>query len=260
MVEDRFNMAEKRIDALEAERKQVQALKERLKELELKAQSIPTQEVLEGGRAQMEASAHDLQRRRPERRDSSCNSRPASAASTASAASGRGPRLLARIVNLGWDSSETELCERARECLRTAGVEPEKWAHLHAAVGRTGVGSAAELWFHREIDLEKATTAIRAATIYYGASGLVWLGIKKAREELKAARAIHRAHECIGDVAKRNGTTSVVYTKHMGSKTVKRGHDVLLYIRRGTVAFMAQGVIEWAAEERRLIADYAEDS
>ena len=100
------------------------------------------------------------------------------------------PRTAARIGNLGWDTPDTELVERATTLLTKASVPEGSWQALCAACRPGGTGSMCDLQFTDERSLLVAKGLIRNANMTFGdAPRAAWLDIKKTQALTTCRRA-----------------------------------------------------------------------
>jgi hypothetical protein len=100
-------------------------------------------------------------------------------------------RVVARMGNLGWDSSKEVVITRAKEVLEKAGIKPSDYVGLTASFRQKG--SAAELCFGTPGLLQKAKFAVSDLEESYRTDKApVWLNVKKDREEMRPARVVHR--------------------------------------------------------------------
>jgi len=76
-------------------------------------------------------------------------------------------RTIAVIGNLGWDTSGTDLMQRAKEVLSDAGIAPDSVSNLCAVTYKGDKGSSAQLCFKQPSQLQHANLAVRALNRSY---------------------------------------------------------------------------------------------
>lgn len=139
IVDERFTQAKRRIEKVEKDQAELSHLKERLEKLEIESRDkVASQKVFEEARAAVEASAREAVAEAKQAREQAS---PPGLGGAPAAPSGR--------------------------------IQDDAWMHMCAAVVKSGMGSAVELYFGRESALEKATQAVRAARISYSGGARV---------------------------------------------------------------------------------------
>lgn len=123
------------------------------------------------------------------------------------------------VGNLGWDTPAQDLQQRLDAALEKAMIDSTTITATHCVVGRDGRGSAAEVHFASEHALQAAKAKMRNAHQSVIPGKTIWLDVKKTREELAPARAIHRAYEILTDPKGRR-EDSAMLDKNVGSKVI----------------------------------------
>ena len=180
-------------------------------------------------------------------------------ARSAPAAAPHGCSVVARSGNLGWDTESTVLLQRAKQALETAGIQNEAWDNLVAAVGRSDRGSACEVVFRDAGALATARMQMRARpTTFSPPDRPVWLDAKKTRQELRPARQVHRAAECLKDLGtSRHQMQDNLFEKNMLRRTVNYNGHMLAFVS-GSQLKCANKAGDWFTdEELELCSGYA---
>lgn len=129
------------------------------------------------------------------------------------------PCLWDRVGNLGWDMPAQELQDRLDKALNDGGIDPDTITTSHAVVGRDGRGSAAEIQFKTEANLQTAKGKMRNSRQSIVPGKSIWLDVKKTCEELAPARAIHRAFDILTDIESRREDCAML-DKNVGGKLI----------------------------------------
>lgn len=168
-------------------------------------------------------------------------------------------RTMARMGNLGWDTPDTQLIERARTVLQTARVEESAYTELVPATGRAGTGSSVQIAFVSAERLQRARMAVRAAGVSFGGGRRAWLDVQKTRDELRPARAVHRIAECLEEFeAEKPEEQRARIVKEMATKSVRAEAQRMCIFRSNGVAWTPAGRDRYTEEQRDLAAGIAE--
>ena len=185
--------------------------------------------------------------------DSNAGVRPATSSQTAGSC---GPRTVARMGNLGFDTPGAEIVKRAKEALIAANVPAETCGAVAAV--RRDQGSAAEIVFMSEQALKAASIAVRAQELTYVPGKYVWVNVAQTREERKPARIVHRMHDCLVDMEKLSGRGLAV-VKNVPGKYVTVGNDKVGFSLRGEWKWTAYATSRYHGQELDDSKAYAED-
>ena len=164
-------------------------------------------------------------------------------------------RVVARIGNLGWDDDENLIVTRAKEALDQAGIKQEDYVGLCATRKK---GSLAELCFSDPVLLQKAKMSFRALKHEFVSGKVVWLDVKKDREEMRPARVVHRITELIEEAESARDDRLPV-EKVLNGKFVKLGPQRAGYVSKGNWVWTALAVSRYPQEFRDMATAYAED-
>lgn len=167
-----------------------------------------------------------------------------------------GPRLHARIGDLGWDTEAATLTELAWEALEKAGISPQDIAALTPVTGRDNKGSGAKAMFRSEETLQAAKMKVRQARVTCVDAKYVWLDVKKTRAELAPARAIHRCGEIIQDLESRRPGGHRV-EKNVGSKVVCVGGSRAFFTLHGQMKATYWATRRYAPQEVESVLEYS---
>lgn len=151
---------------LEATNKKLAELEERLRAKELEEAARPRQRVAPPPQAA--SSSHQDHQRPTDRPHQQPHVTPQTAQRQTTASIG--PRLWARVGNLE---------SRLDQALEDAKVDPDTIATMHAVVGRDGKGSAAEIEFTSEANLQIAKGKFRNTRLSVVPGKSIWLDVKK---------------------------------------------------------------------------------
>jgi hypothetical protein len=166
-------------------------------------------------------------------------------------------RTVARIGNLGWDTDEKILMERALELLGKANITQDMYTGLSASIGRSGTGSAAELCFYQSQKLQTARMAIKALRCEFSAGRVAWLDAKKERAEMKPARVVHRLADFLQDIENTREEKFEV-EKVMNGKFVKINGQRVGFTLRGEWQWTAWACSRYSVETMEMAKAYAE--
>lgn len=144
------------------------------------------------------------------------------AARPAAPASAEADVVVARVANLGWDTEEDALLERARAVLAAADSKSEDIVALPAAVGRTQLTSACEAAFASKAAFSRARIAVRGLRRECVQGRAVWLGYKQTPEESRAVKMVRKVAEMLRELEGGREPPMQV-TKDMGSRSVMVG-------------------------------------
>ena len=164
-------------------------------------------------------------------------------------------RVVARMGNLGWDTSKDVIVARAKEVLSNAGVKEDEYVGLHAVRQE---GSLAELLFTSPMALQKAKFSVIGANASYVEGKCVWLDVKKGREELRPARLVHRISELIEE-AESARPDKMPVGKVMNGKYVKVGEQKVGYSCKASWIWTRFGQERYGKDFCDMAKAYSED-
>lgn len=128
----------------------------------------------------------------------------------------------------------------------------------HCVVGRDGRGSAGEVHFVSESALQAAKAKMRNTRQSVMPGKTIWLDMKKTREELAPARAIHRACEILTDLEGRREDTAML-DKNVGSKGIFCNGQRAWYRIKSVLKSTIAAQWRYTAAEIASVSDYAAD-
>ena len=131
--------------------------------------------------------------------------------------------------NLGWNTDEKTIEERALAVLTEAGVDASWYSGLNATRKE---GSLAELCFNSAEQLQRARLLVRSLRKTFSDDRVVWLDVKKSREEMRPARIVHRMAECVTDF-EASQSSPLAVDKQLNGKYIKVGTDRIGQVIRG---------------------------
>ena len=164
-------------------------------------------------------------------------------------------RVIARIGNLGWNTTESVILDRAREVLTAAGVDPSEYNGLSATRRE---GSLAELCFNSPQQLQRARLLVKTVNKTYVDDRHVWLDVKKSRAELRPARIVHRVTEAVEEMESSQPSPQKV-EKKLNGKTVVVGTEKVGHVRNGSWQWLAFARARYTPEQLEVAKSYAEE-
>ena len=140
-----------------------------------------------------------------------------------------------------------ELITRARDTLSKAQVSSDSYQALTPACRPGGQGSSCDLHFASEADLELARSKVRAiAHKAYPEGKIVWLDIKKSRDELLPARRVKTLAEMVECIAKTDEGRNIQVSMDQRTRSVS--------VDGTRVASASPTGVTWSAAGRALFA------
>lgn len=270
-VDQRFNLVESRVEALEGTTGEVAkkltahrgALEEagaRLKKAEeaieaLKKNPAPPDAQTSEASQVLEKRVQDIEARM--KRDQQMPGAGSSSDPPPSRPTAQ-DRTLARVGNLGWDSDGPELAKRFKELLAKTGIPEDSCVWAAPIVGRSGKGSAMQVQFADATTVDRLRAACRAARVTYGGDRFVWCDVQRTPEELRPAKLVHRVAEVLADFEKGKQDGGLQVEKHMYTKTVTLGGDRVAYILAGKLRFCGPLPDRYSQEDIDLMRGFAE--
>lgn len=168
------------------------------------------------------------------------------------ALSARGPaqeRTVARLGNLGWDATASELEAAAVSLLTAARVDRTLYGPVAAVVGRAGGGSAVETNFRSSDDLQAARIAVRALRRELVPGRVAWLDVARTRAETQHVRVLHRLAEALEAVEEgRDDRQPVV--RDIPARAVAVGGRRLAFVTAERVSWTPHGTRRYGEGDR----------
>ena len=166
-------------------------------------------------------------------------------------------RTIAVIGNLGWDTSGTDLMQRAKEVLSDAGIAPDSFSNLCAVTYKGDKGSSAQLCFKQPSQLQHANLAVRALNRSYTQGRYAYLDVKKERAELRPGQIVKRLAEFLVD-AEAAMDTPLKIEAFANGKFVKVGGTRVGFTFRGEWKWTQYAIARYSREVMDTAKEYAE--
>ena len=170
-------------------------------------------------------------------------------------------RTLARIGNLGWDSTPELLKERFAEIMTLVNILP---AEYDIPVAPHRGGSHVDVQFASSEILQRGKLrAMNLNKSYMGPEGIrpryVWIDARKTRDEMRPARLTHRAHKFLETIIGTKFQGTAVEKDIMG-KRVKVANKVVCFSLRGELQLTPDLDQYLVLDERQQLVAYAESN
>lgn len=155
-------------------------------------------------------------------------------------------RTIARIGNMGWESSPSELEATALAVLAAARVDRMCHGPVAAVVNRAGVGSAD---FKSAADLQAARIAVRALRKECTPGRVALLDTARTRAETQPVRVLHRLADAL-EAVEEGRTDRQALVRDVPAKAVSMNGRRLAFVAAEKVTWTPHGLRRYAAEDR----------
>ena len=135
------------------------------------------------------------------------------------------PTVTATLGSLGWDLSEQEALDKAREVLDRAHINPATWSNL--STERENRLSNVMMEFGNAKQLLDASKMVRSAQIRMpGATSNAWIDVKKTPEQLRPGRWCRRAERWMKNALMNHPETLEVQADMRKKVLIVRGQEI----------------------------------